>query len=181
MPLYLASNDNSQSKIGWTDSISYFGCLGTWLGLIIVFMQTHGIQKSTDAVSEAVETSNKQIMKILSVSDISRHAQMISEIHSYIRAQKWELCHLRMQEILSILADISIHNENYGVTKDDINDKLSTIKEDIRNLNETIIGKSSMDSSYIANNLVELNQFFYSICSRLKQTHNYASHTEKSY
>lgn len=174
LPLFLKSNDNGSPTICWTESISYFGCLGTWLGLIIVFIQTHGLQKSTDKVTKAVNTSNQQMMKILSISDVSRHAQMLTEIHSYIRTGKWELCHLRMLEILSILSDISIHNDHYGISKDDINNMISSVKEDIRNLNDSIIGKSSINPSFIANNLVELTQFLDSICSRLKQSHDYA-------
>lgn len=150
-------------------AITLVGSLLSFTGIILTLMQVYGVRKSTEAINEAVAENAKAIDRISHVYDISRHTQMISELHSYLTSGKWELAHLRLVEINLIVSDIKDNYEQFNIDIKDINRLLSWIAEDLRSLNDAIHKSGVVEALTIVNHLEELSPFLNKICNKIKK------------
>ena len=145
-------------------------CFGLVLCAIIVWLSVgFGLIRLDLAINEAVAENAKAIDRISHVYDISRHTQMISELHSYLTSGKWELAHLRLVEINLIVSDIKDNYEQFNIDIKDINRLLSWIAEDLRSLNDAIHKSGVVEALTIVNHLEELSPFLNKICNKIKK------------
>lgn len=119
-------------------AITLVGSLLSLTGIVVTLMQVYGVRKSTEAINDAVTENSRAIERIAHIYDISRHAQMIAELHSYLTSKKWELAHLRLVEINIIMSGIKENYRQFNIELNEINPLLSCIAEDLRSLNDAI-------------------------------------------
>lgn len=150
-------------------AITLVGSLLSFTGIVLTLMQVYGVRKSTEAINEAVAENAKAIERIAHIYDISRHAQMIAELHSYLTSKKWELAHLRLVEINIIMSGIKENYRQFNIELNEINPLLSCIAEDLRSLNDAIHKSSVVDPITIVNHLEELSPFLNKICNKIKK------------
>ena len=155
-------------SIEWTDSASYAGSFASVWGIILVFIQMMGVIESNLAIEEEVTNTKEQISKIMEISDISRHSQMISELHSYVANEKWDLAHLRLLEVNAILTTISENKSKYNITYSKLSASMTHVKEDLKAINDAIHKGIEIDRCEIANHLDELSPILSEICAQLK-------------
>lgn len=150
-------------------AITLVGSLLSFTGIILTLMQVYGVRKSTEAINDAVTENARAIERIAHIYDISRHAQMIAELHSYLTSKKWELAHLRLVEINIIMSGIKENYRQFNIELNEINPLLSCIAEDLRSLNDAIHKSGVVDPITIVNHLEELSPFLNKICNKIKK------------
>lgn len=155
-------------SVKWVESVSYAGSFASVWGIILVFIQMIGVIESNLAIEKEVAAAKKQISKIMEISDISRHSQMISELHSYLANEKWELAHLRLLEIHAMLTTIFENKNKYSISYSKLSASTTHVKEDLKALNDAIHKDIKIDRSEIANHLDELSPILSEICVQLK-------------
>lgn len=155
-------------SIKWAESASYSGSFASVWGIVLVFIQMLGVIKSNLAIEKEVTNTKEQISKMMNISDISRHAQMISELHSYIANEKWELAHLRLLEINVILTTICENKDKYNISYSKLSASTTHVKEDLKALNNAIHNNIRINRSELANHLDELSPILSEICVQLK-------------
>lgn len=133
------------------------------IGIVTIIIQTYGVSRATDAINKAVEENNKTIKKLLTIDDISKHLQMLREIDAYVNQNRWDVAHLRLNEMHLILVDISSNINIYSIEKSDMDSCLSDIRDDLRNLNRAIHNNESIDGAIIANHIDAIGPILYKV------------------
>lgn len=151
----------------YKNAFSYFGSFASFWGIVLALIQIVGLLDSNEAISTEVAKNRQEISKILSVSDITKHAQMIDEVHQYVIDAKWELAKLRMSDIQIIISEINLNKDKYQ-NGEEARKHLTSIKEDMIDINQAILDSSSISKSTIANHLDEIKLFLTTSCSQLK-------------
>ncbi len=153
----------------WDSAVTIAGSILSLTGIVVALMQIRGVKQSTDAINDAVAQNTLAISRIARVYDISRHTQMILEIHSYLKSGKWEMAHLRMVEINMIMTDISENRDLFKIEPKEINRLLSNIAEDLRSLNDAIHRSMEIEAVTIVNHLEEVSPFLNKVCNKIKK------------
>lgn len=153
-------------------SISIAGTIISTSALVIAVIEIIGIKEANEAIKTAVEENSKAIQRIGNVYDIARHIQMIFEIHGMINAEKWEMAHLRMLELYTLLGNIKSNIEEYGIEVRDINISIDHIADDLRLINKAMNGYSINYPDQILNHLDEVSPLLNTICTNLKAKTN---------
>lgn len=159
-------------NMGWGLSISIVGTIISTTALVIAVIQINGLKETNTAIRDAVEENSTAIQRITNVYDIARHAQMINEIHGMINAKKWEIAHLRLLELFSLLGSIKNNIEKYGVELYEIKKHIDNVSDDLKILNKAIHYNSEIQPVNILNHLDDISPLLIQICTRLKTNDN---------
>lgn len=170
--IFVASLPTWRQDCEWGICISISGTILSLTALIIAVIEIYGMKKSNVAVTDAVKSAEKTIQKISNLYDISRHTQMINEIHTFINSEKWELAHLRMVELNAIINNIKNNPATYCVTQSDVAHHVISIRDDLRSLNTAINNSGKINKEIILNHLDDIAPFLVVICSKLKSNGN---------
>lgn len=156
----------------WGLSISIAGTIISASALIIAVIQINGLKKTNIAIQEAVEENSTAIQRITNVYDIARHAQMINEIHGMVNSKKWEIAHLRLLELFSLLGSIKNNVEKYGIEILEITKHINNVSDDLKALNKAIHNNAEIQPVTILNHLDDILPLLTLICTRLKTNNN---------
>jgi|SRR5690606_9473447 len=148
--------------------INYFSIMGTYssvYGIIVAYVQILSVKETTENTKQKVEDANKRVMKMLSVSDISKAIKTVHEIQNYLLSNKDESSIIRLKDLKSILIQLK-YNSEIGELADsnDFTDSLGTISIHMENLNHNLIGsKTGLNKGKIISDLEiienQLNEF----------------------
>lgn len=148
--------------------INYFSIMGTYssvYGIIVAYVQILSVKETTENTRQRVEDANKRVMKMLSVSDISKAIKTVHEIQNYLLSNKDESSIIRLKDLKSILIQLK-YNSEIGELADsnDFTDSLATISIHMENLNHNLIGsKTGLNKGKIISDLEiienQLNEF----------------------
>jgi GTP cyclohydrolase I len=152
----------------WDLTISIVGSFASVYGIVLTVRQILEVKSQTESIGNAVKSNTESISKLLSVSDLSKHSQMICEVHSYISEGKWEIAHIRLLEVCAIVAAVKDNCRQFHVDEDLSNSILSKIKGDLRNLNIAVYNSGKIDATIIADHLDETATFLSSLCNKRK-------------
>lgn len=153
-------------------SISIAGTIISTAALVIAVIEIIGIKEANEAIKIAVQENSRAIRRIGNVYDIAKHIQMIFEIHGMINAEKWEIAHLRMLELYTLLGNIKSNLEEYGIETRDINLHIDHIADDLRLINKAMNGYTINFPDQILNHLDEVSPLLTTICTNLKTKTN---------
>jgi hypothetical protein len=145
--------------------------VGVWVsicGMVLTVHQVLAVKGQTESIERAVKGNTESISKLLTISDLSKHSQMICELHGYINGKKWEIAHLRLLEVCAMVAAIHDNREKYNVDVKVSSSILNNIKGDLKNLNMAVLGLGEIKADIIANHLDETATFLNSLCNRRK-------------
>jgi hypothetical protein len=148
--------------------INYFSIMGTYssvYGIIVAYVQILSVKETTENTEQRVEDANKRVMKMLSISDISKAIKTVHEIQNYLISNKDESSIIRLKDLKSILIQLKYNSEIGELTdSNDFTDSLATISIHMENLNYNLIGtKTGLNKGKIISDLEiienQLNEF----------------------
>jgi len=148
--------------------INYFSIMGTYssvYGIVVAYFQILSVKETTENTKKKVEDANNRVMKLLSVSDISKAIKIVHEVQNYLLSNKDESSIIRLKDLKSILIQLK-YNTEIGTLANtsDFTDSLATISIHMENLNHNLIGsKSGLNKGKIISDLEiienQLNEF----------------------
>lgn len=153
-------------------SVSIAGTIISSSALIIAVIEINGIKEANKAIKSAVKENSNAIRRMGNVYDIARHVQMINEIHGMVSAKKWEIAHLRMLELYSLLGNIKSNIQEYGIELREIERHINNISEDLKTINRAINGNSIFSFESILDHLDSVSPTLNTICTNLKTKGN---------
>jgi hypothetical protein len=141
------------------------GTYSSVYGIIVAYVQILSVKETTENTEQRVEDANKRVMKMLSISDISKAIKTVHEIQNYLISNKDESSIIRLKDLKSILIQLKYNSEIGELTdSNDFTDSLATISIHMENLNYNLIGtKTGLNKGKIISDLEiienQLNEF----------------------
>lgn len=157
--------------------LNVLGILGftlSFIGVVIAYFQILSIKKITIETQNKVNASLALNSKILMISDLSRKVAMVDEIQGYLRADKIELCLLRMKDLKSLLNSLS-NQKQYSslVSQREFNNIRNRFMVDLINLqNQSFEKGNELDRAKIHENLEGLSTAFSNVEIALKTSNH---------
>lgn len=157
--------------------LNVLGILGftlSFIGVVIAYFQILSIKNITIETQNKVNASLALNSKILMISDLSRKVAMVDEIQGYLRADKIELCLLRMKDLKSLLNSLS-NQKQYSslVSQREFNNIRNRFMVDLINLqNQSFEKGNELDRAKIHENLEGLSTAFSNVEIALKTSNH---------
>ena len=86
--------------------------------MVIALHQIKAIKTITQETQNALNETRSQLLSNFSVSDLSKACQVIQEIQDFVRKDRFEVAHLRTQDLKTLLVEF-LYTENHSEqTKD---------------------------------------------------------------
>lgn len=135
--------------------ISIFGTFTSIYGLIVAYLQILSVKKTSELMKNEVEKANKNTIKIISISDLSKAIKLVQEIQQYLLSDKTESAVIRLKDLKSILINLKYNDQlKFFTDKKDYKDSLGNISINITNLNNELLKiKSEISKSKIISDL----------------------------
>lgn len=141
---------------GALDIFSAVGSVASLFGLAIAIIQIDSVKKTTEATKFAVEETRKQLLINISIADVARAIKLIEQIQVQIGGKKYELAHLRMQDLRASLLQFRGHERFKESTVDaDFNAILKNVSIHIINLFNAIYTKEKDINIAVINQTLE--------------------------
>lgn len=154
--------------------INYLSILGLILGilgLVISYLQILSIKEITLTIKKEVTESLNRNKSVLLISDISKKVSIITEIQSFIRNNKIEMCVLRMKDLKLLLSDLNTYKQfSTLVNKKEFNNSYADFHIDLENFHKSLINdKNKIDKEKINSNLEKLSTLLLDVEFKLKR------------
>lgn len=151
--------------------LSIIGLILSILGIVISYIQILSIKDLAIAIKKEVTDSLNRNKAVLLISDISKKVSMISEIQSFIRNNKVEMCVLRMKDLKLLLSDLNTYKEFSNlVNKKEFNNSYSDFHIDLENFHKSLLNeKNKIDKEKINANLEKLSTLLLDVEFKLKR------------
>jgi CRISPR/Cas system CMR-associated protein Cmr5 small subunit len=88
------------------NGFTVFGTSLSLVGILIAYLQINSVKKINNQIKEEIDNSISKKDTLLSVSDLQKAIQFIHYINDKINCGKYELVHLRMNDLKTILIEI---------------------------------------------------------------------------
>lgn len=159
----------SKNERTFINILSIVGFLLSALGIVIAFIQIISIKQIAIETREKVKESINLNNNILMISDLSRKAAIVDEIQGYLRADKIEMCILRMKDLKIIMNHLKNQNQYYSlVPKKQFQNAFENFNIDLHNFQTHHLNNAKMDLALVIKNLEELSTLFLSMETKLK-------------
>ncbi len=145
--------------------ISITGTFSSVYGILVAYAQIMSVRETAENTKLKIEKSNKRVMKILSVSDLSKAIKIIPEIQNYLSADKDESALMRLKDLKGILLNLKFIKDIEELTSDEkFVDALNELSIHSANLSKAMMGtKTGLNKSKIISDLDnienQLNEF----------------------
>ena len=158
LSIFLWAKKDSDSYLSF---VSVWGSFASISAIIILFFQLRIQQKLAEDIEEKVNDTKKFLVKIFSISDVSKGPKVAEQAQTFLRVEKFESALLRLKDLKEILIYIWHYSEKEGILDEgDYNDHISNITVDLSNINDMVIGKKAkINTSKIIHNLEEVSTF----------------------
>jgi hypothetical protein len=83
--------------------LSAAGSVASLFGLIIIAIEVLSLRGVAESTRQAVEGTQAEIAASISLADISRALRSIEQVQSFARDGKYELAHMRLQDVRDLL------------------------------------------------------------------------------
>lgn len=146
--------------MGLMNVISLIASIFSIIALPITLYQLWQVKDINEHTQEAIESTRKDMQRIVSIHDVAKYIQCIDSILQDIKTDKWELVFYRMTDLKSVLIDLSANSFLHDIEElESFKDHISQIGIDITNINRQILGKStkSLRGDKISENLIKIS------------------------
>lgn len=126
----------------WLDYVSFISAIVSVAGFILTLWQVWGIKKK---ISDAAEDARKRLREVLDLSQISKTIKLIEQIQANANSRKWDLAMSQMQELHSVLIQISSKEDLRKFVRDDFDTGLMTMPSNMNKINELCKGTRNDD------------------------------------
>ncbi len=150
--------------------ISFSGTYSSIYGIIVAYFQILSVKETAEITKQKVEDANNRVMKLLSISDISKAIKIVQEVQNYLLSNKDESSIIRLKDLKSILIQLKYNSEVNELTKsDNFIDSLNTISIHMENLNHNLIGtKTGLNKAKIISDLEKIENQLNELEGQLK-------------
>lgn len=152
--------------------ITLFASVSSIVGVLISIIEVLNVRKTTEAVSQSLEETKKEINDFLSFSDMNEMTRLIDEIEAYLNDDHFESAWLKLKELKAILdkqtAFIKKAYKEYDYPKRLSNQK-TRLTMDIKNIFNNIRDKSTpLDKSVVIEHLDNIKECLHEMSGTLK-------------
>ena len=155
--------------------INYLGIIGFLLsiaGLIIAYLQILSVKEVALITQKEVTENIKRLNSLNLISDLIKKFSMIGDVQDFLKADKIDMCILRMKDLKILLSELSNHDE-FGtlVNKKDFNNAYADFNIDLTNFHKFLLNnKNKIDKEKIMTNLEQLSTILLGVEFKLKKT-----------
>jgi len=141
------------------------GTYSSVYGIFVAYIQILSVKESANVTKQEVEKANKKVIKILSISDLSKAIKIVQEVQTNLVSGREELSIIRLKDLKSILIQLKYNKELKTLTTEETyTDLLSKISIHMTNINNDLIGsKEGYNKGTVISDLEEienqLNEF----------------------
>ncbi|MBD5303960.1 MAG: hypothetical protein HDS18_04315 [Bacteroides sp.] len=164
------------STLNWYESAGLAGSWASIIGIAITLWQVIRVKSTTSQINDAVSASNKVLLNVNSLQDISESYQITLSVQNFIRQSQLECALLRMSDLIKSLENVNNTSKISKEFTNDCNNYCKTMISDIKSLNANLKYKSNIDLDLIVNHLFDLSHFLNKLINELK-TSAYAGPT----
>ena len=161
-----------QSHRDYEPYITLFASVSSIVGVLISIVEVLNVSKTTEAVSQSLEDTKKEISEFLSFSDINEMTRLIDEIEAYVNDDHFESAWLKLKELKASLDKQSTFiNKTYKAY--DYPKHLSKHKirltMDIKNIYNNVTDQSTpLDKSVVIEHLENTKECLHEMSGTLK-------------
>lgn len=152
--------------------ITIIASVSSIVGVLISIIEILNVSKTTEAVSQSLEDTKKEISEFLSFSDINEMTRLIDEIEAYVNDDHFESAWLKLKELKASLDKQSTFiNKTYKAY--DYPKHLSKHKirltMDIKNIYNNVTDQSTpLDKSVVIEHLENTKECLHEMSGTLK-------------
>lgn len=155
--------------IKWDSSITWAGTLCSLIGIGLAISQIYGVQKSTEAVKNAVSDTKKDFEKAFSISDLSKYFEIINTIGEDIQRRDFNMALRSMRSLQDALIEYKeIALIEIQEFRSQISEAVVKIGSDIEYIQIEIADGGGFDSDNALKNLNRIQQLLSEIKAKLK-------------
>lgn len=156
-------------SVKWDSSVTWAGTLGSIFGICIAIWQIVGVQKSTDAVRQAVGNTKKELEKAFSISNLSRYFEIINTIGEDIQQKDYKQALRSMKYLQDVIIEFdAIALEEIQELKPKIREAIIKIGSDIEYIQIQLVGNYGFDPENALINLNRIQKLLSEIKAKLK-------------
>lgn len=152
--------------------ITLFASVSSIVGVLISIIEVLNVRKTTEAVSQSLEDTKREINEFLSFSEMNEMTRLIDEIEAYVNDDHFESAWLKMKDMKANLDKqtdyISKAYKEYDYPKRLSNQKIH-LTMDIKNIFNNISDKSTpLDKSVVIEHLDKIKECLHEMSGTLK-------------
>lgn len=126
----------------WIDYVSLISAIVSVAGFALTLWQLCGLKKK---ITTAADDAKKRYREVLDLSQISKTIKLIEQIQTNANNRKWDLILSQMQELHSVLIQISSKEDLRKFVRDDFDLCLMTMPSNMNKINELCKGTINDD------------------------------------